>query len=151
MQVLDARNLAGSVAFEREARVFFDHPFAVVDDANAREPRLLGLDRDPPRAGVERVLDQLLDDARRPLDHLAGGDLVREIVRELVDFRHSERAPNPSLRRSRIGRRVEEGARPRPREREDHQEIGELTEHQEERRLHLRRDLYGTEHLVPFR
>ncbi len=26
--------------------------------------------------GVDGVLDQLLDDARRPLDHLAGGDAV---------------------------------------------------------------------------
>ena len=30
-------------------------------------------------AGVERVLDQLLDHRRRPLDHLAGGDLVGDL------------------------------------------------------------------------
>ena len=37
------------------------------------------------RAGVERVLDQLLDDARRPLDHLAGGDAVDGGFGQLAD------------------------------------------------------------------
>ena len=36
---------------------------------------------DPAGAGVERVLDQLLDDRRRPLDDLAGRDLVGELRR----------------------------------------------------------------------
>ena len=35
-----------------------------------------GDDLDLARAGVDGVLDQLLDDARGPLDHLAGGDAV---------------------------------------------------------------------------
>src|SRR5262249_21295084 len=30
-------------------------------------------------AGVERVLDQLLDDRRRPLDNLASGDFLRDL------------------------------------------------------------------------
>ena len=37
------------------------------------------------RAGVERVLDQFLDHARRPLDHLAGGDAVDDGLGELAD------------------------------------------------------------------
>ena len=37
---------------------------------------------DAGRPGVERVLDQLLHDGRRPLDHLARGDLVDEGVGE---------------------------------------------------------------------
>ena len=37
------------------------------------------------RAGVERVLDQFLDDARRPLDHLAGGDAVDDAFGQLAD------------------------------------------------------------------
>ena len=36
-------------------------------------------------AGVERVLDQFLDDARRPLDHLAGGDAVDHVLAETAD------------------------------------------------------------------
>ena len=45
----------------------------------------VGDDLDAARAGVERVLDQLLDDARRPLDHLAGGDAVDDGFGELAD------------------------------------------------------------------
>ena len=36
-------------------------------------------------AGVEGVLDQFLDDARRPLDDLAGGDLVDHGFGKLAD------------------------------------------------------------------
>ena len=32
-----------------------------------------------------RVLDQFLDDARRPFDHLAGGDAVDDLFGELAD------------------------------------------------------------------
>ena len=42
-------------------------------------------DVDPPRAGVERVLDQLLDRRGRPLDHLAGRDAVGRGRVELPD------------------------------------------------------------------
>jgi hypothetical protein len=34
-----------------------------------------------PRLGIERVLEQLLDDGPRPLDDLAGRDLVDEVLR----------------------------------------------------------------------
>ena len=37
------------------------------------------------RAGVERVFDELLHDARRPLDHLAGGDAVDGGFGQLAD------------------------------------------------------------------
>ena len=55
--------------------------------AHAREPHAAGLDfdLDALRAGVEAVLDQLLDDGRRPLDDLAGGDLIDEVVVENAD------------------------------------------------------------------
>ena len=42
---------------------------------SARPPASIG-DVDAPRAGVDRVLDQLLDRRSRPLDHFAGGDAV---------------------------------------------------------------------------
>jgi len=34
---------------------------------------------------VMAVLDQLLDDRRRPLDHLAGGDLRRQLIGQHVN------------------------------------------------------------------
>ena len=47
-----------------------------------RAAGLLELDGDVARAGVERVLDQLLDHRGGPLDHLAGGDLVGDLGRQ---------------------------------------------------------------------
>ena len=45
-------------------------------------------DRDPRGAGVERVLDQLLDRGGRPLDHLAGGDAIHQRLRQEANWRH---------------------------------------------------------------
>ena len=41
--------------------------------------------RDPSGAGIECVFDQFLDYARRPFDHLAGGDAVDQCVGQLPD------------------------------------------------------------------
>jgi len=40
---------------------------------------------DPPGAGVERVLDQLLDHGSRPLDHFTGGDPVDDLLGKDAD------------------------------------------------------------------
>ena len=48
-------------------------------------PARFDRDVDAPRAGVERVLDQLLDRRSRPLDHFAGGDAVDEQRIEAAD------------------------------------------------------------------
>ena len=72
------------------------HPLAIVLDANQLLAAELDGDRDATRAGVERVLDQLLDDRRRPLDDFAGGDLVGEVQREAGEF-----APRQIQRRRR--------------------------------------------------
>ena len=49
---------------------------AVVGDEDPRQAALLDLHLDPGGAGVDGVLHQFLDRARRPFDHLAGGDAV---------------------------------------------------------------------------
>ena len=53
-------------------------------------------DVDAPRAGVERVLDQLLHRRSRPLDHFAGGDAVDQQRIEAADFSALSRPPPPS-------------------------------------------------------
>jgi hypothetical protein len=52
------------------------HAFAVVDHPHARHAPGLDLDDDAPRAGVDRVLQQLFDHAGRPLDDLSRRDLI---------------------------------------------------------------------------
>ena len=84
--------LRGGVALDREREVRARHPGAVVGDADEPPPAAVGHDLDAPRAGIERVLDQFLHDARRALDHLAGGDAVDDGFGELAD---GHRATSP--------------------------------------------------------
>ncbi len=68
--------LGSTVPLDREAQFFGRHADAVVDHRDEGAAAFLQGHGDAPRAGVERVLDQLLHGAGRPLDHLAGGDAV---------------------------------------------------------------------------
>ncbi len=81
--------LRGGVPLERERGVGGVHPATVVDHPHERESALLHLDLDLPSPGIERVLDQLLHDRGRALDHLAGGDLVHEAGWQEQDARHA--------------------------------------------------------------
>jgi hypothetical protein len=84
-QVVVVAELAGRVRRERQRQVLRRDAVAVVDDADQRPPAVLHLDQDVGRAGVDRVLDQLLHDRRRPLDHLARGDAVDQGRGQLLD------------------------------------------------------------------
>jgi hypothetical protein len=75
------------VPLERELGVGARHAVPVVADAHERRAAVLDLDVDAAGTRVERVLAELLDDGRRPLDHLAGRDLVDEVVGETLDGR----------------------------------------------------------------
>ncbi len=77
------------MALDRQRQLVGAEPDAVVGDQDARKPAAVGLDLDPPRAGVDGVLDQLLDRARRPLDHLSGGDAADQLGRKATD-RHDD-------------------------------------------------------------
>ena len=56
--------LGGGVALHRQRQILGVHAAAVVDDADQPAAAVLDDDLDPARAGVERVLDQLLDGGR---------------------------------------------------------------------------------------
>jgi hypothetical protein len=71
-------------------------PWAVIDDPQRAPTAGLELDGDAASAGVERVVDQLLDDRRWPLDHLPGRDLIDDGVGQPLDPR---RARLPSVAR----------------------------------------------------
>src|SRR5262245_34790752 len=76
------------MALHRQPHVVGIHPLAVVFDPDLLLPAELDMNPDPSRASVDRVLDQFLDDRRRPLDHLASGDLIRQVGWKLGDFAH---------------------------------------------------------------
>jgi hypothetical protein len=64
------------VRCERERQLGRGDPAAVVNHADQLTASVFDFDDDVGRAGIDRVLDQLLHDRRRPLDDLAGGDAV---------------------------------------------------------------------------
>ena len=56
------------------------------------------VDDDVGRARVQTVLDQFLDDGSRPLDDLAGSDLVNEMVWKLeYGHRRAEGSNKPAI------------------------------------------------------
>ena len=77
----------------RESRVFWRHALAVVLDTNQGPAALLDGHGDPSGTRIERVLDEFLDDRGRPLDHLAGRDLVGERGRQDLDL-HVRSSPD---------------------------------------------------------
>ncbi len=75
------------MAFDGQRKVVRLHPASVVADPDEAEAAARRRDFDTPRAGIDRVLDQLLHHARRALHHLARGDAVHQVWRQLA-YRH---------------------------------------------------------------
>jgi hypothetical protein len=51
---------------------------AIVAHTNRSHAATLEFNVDTACSGIQRILDQLLDDGRRPFNHFAGGDLTDE-------------------------------------------------------------------------
>ena len=73
------------MALDRERQVVARHALAVVAHAHESPAAPVGHDLDVLGAGIEGVLDEFLDDARRPLDHLARGDAVDDGFGQLAN------------------------------------------------------------------
>ncbi len=76
------------MAFKSQQGVIAHHAAAVVGDAYELPPSAFHRDDDAVCAGVERILQQFLDHRSRPVDHLAGSDLIGYLVRKNVDAAH---------------------------------------------------------------
>ena len=87
-QIVGGAQLGGGVALEGQQRVVAIHAVAVVGDADEPAPAGFDLDADAGGAGVERVLQQLLHHRGGPVHHLAGGDLVGNLVGKNADAAH---------------------------------------------------------------
>ncbi len=67
---------------------------AVVTHPDALPAALLDIDLDAAGTGIQAVLQQFLDHGRRPLDDLAGGDLVDQLRGQYLNThqnRHRDR------------------------------------------------------------
>ena len=80
-QIVAVAQFARGMAGHGQRQFVGGNSAAVVGHAHQFQPTLLDRHVDPPGAGIDRVFHQLFDDARRPLDHLAGGDLVHDARR----------------------------------------------------------------------
>ena len=84
-KIVGLRQFARCVAAHGQGEFVGRDAGAVVGDADQIESALPHGDVDPRRGGVDGVFHQFLDDARRPLDHLAGGDFVDQRLGKLAD------------------------------------------------------------------
>ncbi len=76
VEIAHLGQLAGRVARECQRQILGQEAVAVVDDTDRLGAATGDLDPHLSRAGVERVLDQLLDHRTRALDDLTGSDLI---------------------------------------------------------------------------
>ena len=82
-QVVGLGQFAGGVAGHGQRQLVGRDAAAVVDHADQFQSALLDRHVDPRGPGIDGVFHQLLDHAGRPLDHLAGGDLVDQATGEV--------------------------------------------------------------------
>jgi hypothetical protein len=90
-QVGEHSELAGRVPGQRQLCVLQAHAEAVVLNGNASDAAAVDRHVDARGLGVQRVLEQLFDDARWPLDHLSGGNLIGQLRRQNADRWHGRR------------------------------------------------------------
>ena len=83
------------MALHREVEVSGGHAHPVILDQDAADPAVFERDGDAGRAGIQRVLHQLLHGRGRPFHHLAGGDAVGGGLRQQANQR---RGHGPDMR-----------------------------------------------------
>lgn len=76
VQKIVAIELRCCVALDRQCEIALRHARAVIGDADAPSPAAIRRNVDMRRACIDGVLDELLHNAGRPLDDLAGGNPV---------------------------------------------------------------------------
>ena len=84
-EVIERGDLARGVPADRDRQLLGGDAAAVVAHAHEADAAALDVDFDAVCAGIEAVLDQLLDDRGGALDHFAGGDLIDELAGEDAD------------------------------------------------------------------
>ncbi len=87
IEIVERRELAGGMSRHRQLEVVGVDADTVVVDGDALHTALLHLDDNAPGAGVDAVLEQLLDHRSGALDDLAGSDLIDKARFELSNAR----------------------------------------------------------------
>ncbi len=82
VQVLFGGNFTRGVTLEGQQGVIAAHPFPIVAHPDSSGAARLQVHENGAGPRIQAVLDQFLQGGRRPLDHLARGYLVRQILRQ---------------------------------------------------------------------
>ena len=85
LEVGERGDLAGRVAAQRRGQLVGRDAVAVVLDGDRAHPAAAQTNGDARGAGVDRVVEQLANNRRGPLDDLAGGDLADQLAGQLAD------------------------------------------------------------------
>ena len=80
-EVCRLADLARRMPLKGHPGIHSPHTGAVVDDLDQCLAGILDDDLDVGRTGIDGILDQLLDDRSRSLNHLTGSDLIGNIIR----------------------------------------------------------------------
>jgi hypothetical protein len=108
-KIVSARQLGCRMAADREGKVFGVDALAVVGDGDEVLTAFLDPDLHACRARIERVFDEFANHGSGAFDHLARGDHVDDVLRQLEDFPHRSECPRarsiPPGRTRRKGRR----------------------------------------------
>jgi hypothetical protein len=84
-EIVERPQFARGVPLETEQGVRGVHAATIVLDVDLLQATGRDVDVDARRTCIERILDQLFDDAGRALHHLASGDLARQLRGQDVD------------------------------------------------------------------
>jgi hypothetical protein len=87
-QVVQRGNLAGGVAVQRQRQVIRRNAAAVIGDADQLDAALGQVDGDLAGTGIQAVFQHFLQGRGGAFHHLASGDLVDQVIWELVNAFH---------------------------------------------------------------
>ena len=77
------------MAFEGQQGIVAVHAMAIVADADQPASASLNFDANVAGVGIQSVLQEFFYDRGRPVYHLAGGDLIGNLVGKYADAAHS--------------------------------------------------------------
>ena len=93
LEIDRAGDLGGGMACHREIQIVAFDAIAIVGNAYELDAAACEIDIDLAGPCVDGVLQQLLQRGRRPFDHLAGGNLVDQLIRQRTNPGHQRARP----------------------------------------------------------
>jgi hypothetical protein len=98
-EIVQRGDFRSRVPRERQRQLVASDPGAIVGNAHELDTAAGEIDIDPRRARIDAILDQFLQRGRGPVDDLARGDLVDELLRQRAYDRQVAHRTSPAIQR----------------------------------------------------